>query len=26
MKEHAIKYLKWVSEHCVARKTSRNNI
>ena len=25
MKEHAIKYLTWVSTNCVARKTSRNN-
>ena len=25
-REHAIKYLKWVSSHCVARNTSRNNV
>ena len=24
-KEHAIKYLKWVSTHCVSRTTSRDN-
>ena len=25
MREHAIKYLKWVSTHCVSRTTSRDN-
>ena len=26
MRKHAIEYLKWVTSHCVARNTSRDNI